>query len=128
MQPEHRGEMAKQQVIDQEEDRVLARELVRSPQVNRKEQGKSDHLLAVVKDAVELAVDEGSGRELGDQKEIERPLSCSLVSAVTPWALIKIRLRIARPITIRASDEPSGLAIPSPRKMKKPAPSAKRSR
>ena len=41
------------------------------------------------------------GRKLGDQQQVEAPVSRSLVSAVTPWALMRTRLRIARPTGIR---------------------------
>ena len=43
------------------------------------------------------------------------PVSRSLVSAVTPWAFTRIRLRIVRPIGISARPVVSGFSISAPR-------------
>ncbi len=48
------------------------------------------------------------------------PVSRSLVSAVTPWALIRTRLRIVRPIGIKPSVERSGFSSSRPRLKKQP--------
>ena len=83
---------------------VLAREPVRPPEKDRAQQRQGDHLLAVVEDSVELAVDEVPGESSVTSSRSSAPVSRSLVSAVTPWALIRTRLRMARPTGIRHSD------------------------
>ncbi len=95
-----------------------------SPHRDRGQDGKGDHLLRVVQGAVEFAVDEFLGGEFRDQEEIERPGVRSLVRAVTPCALIRIRLRIARPIGIRHRPVASGFSRPWPRLKNSPMPSA----
>src|SRR5271157_2862399 len=72
VEAEHGRKVAEQQVVDKEEDQVLAREPVRPPEKNRAEEWQCDHLLAVVEDAKELAEDEVARGKFGDQKQVER--------------------------------------------------------
>src|SRR5271165_1462111 len=53
VEAEHGRKVAKQQVIDQEEDEVLARDPVRPPEKDRAQERQHDHLLAVVEDSKE---------------------------------------------------------------------------
>ena len=72
MQAEHRREVAEQQEVDDREDRRLRVHRPRNRQPDGPEDRQGDHLLGVVQDAVELAVDELARRQLGDEQEVER--------------------------------------------------------
>ena len=91
---------------------------------DRRQDGQGDHLLAVVEDAVELAVDEFLGAELRDQEEVEGPRVALAGEGGDALGVDQDQAEDRQTDGDQHQARPSGFSIPGPRWKNRPMPRA----